>query len=375
MQGSVTRAGELVSVVIAVHTAQRPLSRAVRSCLSEALAGRVRIVVVCHNIPSASVSGDFADIPESTISFLELNDGSSSPAGPKNLGLAECRTPFVLVLDSDDFLEEGALEHWLEVLERTGADGVIAPLKLQSGAVIRTPRARLFRRHTLDSVKDQLAYATAPRGVWSTRLLESRGFRYTPGLRTAEDLDPGLRLWFSGARFEFPVGGPHYVLGEDAGDRVTSAVLPLAEEFRAVLALDDSWIASLTPKQRESMAIKLVRIHLFGALTRRGPQWAWPDDDRSAVVAFVDRARAISPSFDVPLTTAEVRLLTSVSDPRADDEIFQKALRDFSTAGYLEKLLSPSLVPNIRADSVLRHQLRLKAHSLLDRLPGIRVKH
>lgn len=362
-------------MVIAVHTAQRPLSRAVDSCRSPALSGRVNIVVVCHNVDIAAIRANVEPDSAADITYLQLDDGLSSPAGPKNLGLAHCSTPYVLVLDSDDYLEAGALEHWLDLLAHTGADGVIAPLKMQSGAIVRTPRSRPLRHHALDAVKDQLAYATAPRGVWSAQLLESIGFRYTPGLRTAEDLDPGLRLWFSGARLEFPSGGPHYVLGEDANDRVTADVLPVAQEFEAVGRLEDAWLARLRPAERQAIATKLVRIHLLGALIRRGSNWPWSGEDRAAVDSFLARMRALEPGYGAPLTGAEKVLLRTLGDGKAGATAYQQALRAFENAGSSQKLLAPALAANFRRDSVLRHLLRLKAHAVLARASRFKAKN
>lgn len=363
----------LVTVVIAVHTAQRPISRAIDSCLSPQLSGQVKVVVVCHNIDIAAIKANVEPGIDADISYIQLDDGLASPAGPKNLGLAHCHTPYVLVLDSDDYLEPGALGQWLDLLAASKADGVIAPLKRQSRGVIRTPRSRLLVSHAVDPVKDQLAYATAPRGLWSMELLTSIGFHYTPGLRTAEDLDPGLRLWFSGAKLEFPWQGPHYVLGEDAVDRVTADVLPLLEEFRAVFGLDQAWLASLSAEQRRSIAAKLVRIHLLGALLRRGPEGEWPESDRKAVQQFAARATEISPTFSDSLTAAESMLVAQVSDPRADSSAFRKSVGEYAAAGYGAKLFNRSLLANFRQDSVVRHQLRMKVHAVLDRMTSLRA--
>ncbi|MCU6480083.1 glycosyltransferase family 2 protein [Arthrobacter sp. A2-55] len=337
------------------------------SCWSPATEGLVHVVVVCHNVGVEDIRSNVLGVPDGSITFLQLDDGLASPSGPKNLGLAQCKTPYVLVLDSDDYLEAGALEHWLDVIKGTAADGVIAPLKLQTGDVVRTPRARVFRRHSLDAVKDQLAYATAPRGLWSTELLRSMEFSYTQGLRTAEDLAPGLALWFSGARLEFPADGPHYVLGEDASDRVTAEFLPLMEEFQAVAGLQQAWLEALSADQRQSIATKLVRIHLAGALVRRGPGWGWPESDRLAVREFMDKVVAISPAFAGPLTMAEQSLIAAVSAPGADAGSFQNAVEEFAAASYWHKLLAPGILDNAKRDSALRHQLRLKFHALVAR--------
>lgn len=354
-------------MVIAVHSALRPIARAVKSCLSPDDPELVRVVVVCHNIAVEEISAVLTDVPGDVVSYLHLNDGSRSPAGPKNMGLGACTTPFVMVLDSDDYLEPGAIDQWHEALLRSRAGGVIAPLKLQRGTVVRTPRARVGRRRTVDAVKDQLAYATAPRGLWSTELLRSIGFAYTEGLRTAEDLAPGLKLWFSGAQFEYAVGGPHYVLGEDAADRVTSDVLPLDDEFQAVFRLSEDWWATLTPAARQSVAVKLVRIHLLGALARRGPEWDWDDADRAAVRRFLGTARTMSTTVSQPLTVAELDVIDAVKMANAGAERYRVAIRAYARATYWAKLLGPGLLPNLHRQSTLRHQLRLKLYPLFDR--------
>ena len=60
--------------------------------------------------------------------------------------------------------------------------------------------------------------------------------QFTAGLRSGEDMEFGLRMWFGGGRIE--MGRPDaavYVVGEDAVERVTAPMLPLREEFRALL--------------------------------------------------------------------------------------------------------------------------------------------
>jgi len=353
-----------ITAVIAVHSTARPIARAVKSCLNVRDRDLVTVVVVCHNIAIEEIRTQLDDVDDDRICYLQLNDGLRSPAAPKNLGLRETTTPYVILVDSDDYLQDGALEQWHDNLRKKGAGGVIAPLQLQSGAVVRTPRARVGRRHALDAVKDQLAYATAPRGLWSTSLLRSIGFEYTEGLRTAEDLAPGLGLWFSGARFEYPEG-PHYVLGEDAADRVTAEILPLDEEFQAVFRLGEQWWETLTPAARQSVATKLVRIHLLGALVRRGQDWPWDDADRTAVRRFIATARAMSATFGRPLSVAERTLIESVEGAGADSETYRAAIGQFNAAPYRDKLFGPGVASNLHRESTFRHQLRQKAHGIL----------
>ncbi|WP_406832500.1 glycosyltransferase family A protein [Pedococcus sp. KACC 23699] len=351
--------GPDVDVVIAVHSALRPLDRAISSCHTGS--GRVRVTVVCHNIASDEIQAGVQPRKDLPVRYVELHDGLNSPAGPKNAGLQLADAPYVLVLDSDDFLEPGAIQHWLELATARNADGVIVPLRHQSGAVIRTPRARASRIHDLDPVQDRLAYATAPRGLWRTGLLRSIGFKYTEGLQSGEDLAPGLHLWFSGATFEFPARGPRYVQGNDAVDRVTDTFLPLSREFDAIYRLDPRWLDSLTAAARRAVAVKLARTNLIGAMARRSASWDWSAEDLSAVEDLIRRLDEIHPGFRRPFARADRRLLNAAARAQTAPEAFLDALRQQRGANLLDRLLTPGLTANLDSESTLRQALRMAA--------------
>lgn len=350
-----------IDVVIAVHSTQRPIVRAVASCYDGLAKQALRVTIVCHNMPSDEIRATVTAAGYDSVRFVELNDGINSPAGPKNHGMALADARYVGLLDSDDFYEPGALAHWHTVLTENDADAVVAPVKHLSGELIRTPRARIGRTHNLHGVKDRLAYATAPRGLWRTDFLRSIGYQYTEGLRTGEDLAPGLKLYFSGARTEFPLAGPKYVLGDDAEDRVTAESLPLKQDFEAISRLDQAWLEQLSDSARQSIAIKLARVNLLGAVLRRGSSWPWQEEDLCALEDLARQLARLHPNYERPLSISESQLLAATSQAASNPGAFRSAIESYRAATPAERLLTRDIWSTVHPESTARHLARLLA--------------
>lgn len=300
-----------VDVVVAVHTPERRVERAVLSVLlTEA---DVRVTVVCHGTPTDGVAerlGPLAD--DARVRLLEHVDGVPSPAGPFNAGLDAATAPWVSVMGSDDALEVGAIDAWLALAARTGAEAVLPRLRHAAGAVVPTPPARPWRTRDLDVVRDRLAYRTAPLGLLSRAALDRLGLRMTPGLPSGEDLAPSTLLWAAARGVAFDRRGPAYVVGADAAERVTLTVRPVAADLAPV---DDLLarpaLRGADARVRLAVAAKLVRIHVLAAVHNR--RTAGLDDaDRAALAAGADAVVALAPGVLGVLSRAERDLLDAI---------------------------------------------------------------
>ncbi|MGM0929425.1 MAG: glycosyltransferase [Actinomycetota bacterium] len=342
-------------IVIAVHTADRPVRRAVESVLAAA-PGRVGATVVCHNMDPGPVREQLAGLPE-TVRLLELADGIPSPAGPFNFGLDQARAGFVGIMGSDDTLEPGSVCAWLDTARATGAAAVIAPVRYRGGPRILTPRARVFRGQLVDPLRDRLAYRTAPLGLIRREAVNRLGLRLSQGLRTGEDLEFGLRLWFSGEKIAYPAHAPAYLVGQDADERVTSAVLPLSNQFQDVTSLvSGAWFPALPAAQREAIAVKLLRGHVISAALRRGAQFAWGAEDRQAISAVVRSLTAAAPGAPHLLSAPDERLLLVLRDAVSGEEISAEVRRR-AAAGALQRTFTRRWLANVRREAPLRTNL------------------
>lgn len=304
-----------VDVVVAVHDPRRPVDRAVRSALDQE-GCVVRVTVVCHNTDPAGVGRRLSSVPglgrSDRVRLLHLADGIPSPAGPFNLGIDRADAPFVSIMGSDDRLEPGAIRSWLAVARRCSAEAVVPRLVHAAGDVVPTPPVRPGRCCALDPVRDRLSYRSAPLGLVSTDTVGRLGLRMREGLRVGEDVAFATSLWF-GARVAFDRRGPAYVIGDDAVDRVTYAPRSIADELAFVGDLVGSpWFAGLSLDARRAVAVKLARIHLFGAVFHRQDPAFWTDEERSHLRLSAEVLDDAAPGFDRVLSFADRRLLDMV---------------------------------------------------------------
>jgi hypothetical protein len=309
-------AGPEVDVVIPVHDASRPIGRAVASVLDRTSA-HARVTVVCHDIAVERIAEALGPrSPSDRLRLLGHEDGIRSPAGPLNAGLAAVEAPFFSVMGSDDELAPGALDAWLDVQTRTDADVVIPTMSVVEGSPVATPPTRVGRRARLDGVRDRLAYRSAPLGL--IRTSRFGGLRFTEGLATGEDIAYSTRLWFTDAALALARREPGYLVHADAGERVTTTRRPVHEELAAVADLiRDVEVGALDPTVRQAIAVKLVRVNVFGAVTNRSDPSGWTMEDRASLRRIADALIAWSPLVVEVLSRADSALLDAI---RAEDE-------------------------------------------------------
>lgn len=327
----------LVDLTIAVHTTERPIQRAVSSVIDHTDAP-IRVTVVAHEVdPSAIVDvlGDLAG--HERVRLLPYSDGLRSPAGPFNAGLDAAEGDFVAVMGSDDALEPHAIDSWLAMVDRQGADVVIARLRHARGTAVPTPPTRPWRSTRLDGVRDRLSYRSAPLGLISR--VRFPDLRFTVGVPTGEDIAFTTRLWFSGASIAYDRRGPAYLIHDDAGDRSTLASRPIAAEF---LWLDElirsGLLDDLSRSAREAVVVKFIRIHLFGAILYRPHAATWTAAERSSLAEVTRSLLAQGDGVHHVLSRLDRDLLDLAVDPNSPTErliLAAQARRAFTSPGAL----------------------------------------
>lgn len=303
-----------VDVVIAVHDPTRPIERAVGSVLGGTTAP-VRVTVVVHNTEPAPVLerlSPFADDPR--LRTQELRDGIPSPAGPFNAGLDAATAEFRAVMGSDDELEPGAIDSWLARAERAGARVVIARVRHAGGRAIPTPPTRPGRTAGLDPVRDRLSYRSAPLGLFSRDPFGD--LRFPVGLPVGEDIPFVTRLWLSGQPIAYDRRGPAYLVHADAQSRTTTLIRPLEIEFQWLDALfAEEAFTGATADRQAAVVVKLLRVHVFGAVLNRPDPAMWTAVERRALAGVADRLVAVGHGIERVLARRDRALLDAIKDP------------------------------------------------------------
>lgn len=199
-----------VSVVIACHDAERFIGRAIRSALAQAEAAEVIVV------DDASTDGSVA-------AALEADDGSGrltvleqpsnrGPSAARNRGIAAARSPWLAILDADDFF----LPHRLAGLLRHSRDAdVVAddPWRVREDAVDGPREAMLgfqapCRITFAEFVAGNESHPGRPWREWGyvkpmmrRRFIEEHDLRHQEHMRLGEDYELYARALALGARF------------------------------------------------------------------------------------------------------------------------------------------------------------------------------
>jgi hypothetical protein len=370
-----------IEVVIPVHDVERPFQRAVSSALAQRaelsrLGVELRVTVVLHNLGSAAAEvsagsgagsaagAGFAGSGFDGVTWLSCDDGVRSPAGPRNRALDASTATFLSFLDSDDHLEPGSLAAWWKAAQPNSASVVIAPLRTPEGTILPAPRIRPSKPAVLDPLKDGLAYRSVPYGLLRRSALTDVGFRYAEGLRTGEDIEATLKLWFRSGPICYPYGAPAYHQTDDSGaGRVTSSLSSLADEFRWLeRLLASGWLQQARPAERRAVALKVLRVHGIGALLRRAGASGLPDDalwneaERAYWADISSRLYAFAGGHLPELSRRDAEL-TRAAAAAADVQSLRTAVERHRTAGRLGDLVPASPAAILSRDSVLRHYL------------------
>jgi len=187
------------------------------------------------------------------------------------------------------------------------------------------------------------------------------GIELAEGMPVGDDVPYVTRLWFE-TRVACQRGGPGYVIGEDAEDRVTLEPRPIRQELAFVHhLLDQPWFTAYPAEVREAVAVKLTRIHLFGSVHYRPDPGFWTPTERQDLTDVAEGLEAAAPGHTAVLSRADRSLLDVILDPLVPAEqlaALSVARRRHGTPGTvltrdLRHLLRREAPPRFMAASLL----------------------
>ena len=349
----------VVDVVVAVHDLGRPVARTVASALTTDWdrSGAVRVTVACHELEADDVA---ALLPQEAAPFtrlLEVRDGLGSPSGPYNAGMDAASAEFVTIIGSDDYYEPGALQAWCAAADEQ-VDVVLAPMRMQTGEVINTPRVRPRRTEQLDPVADRMAYRTAPLGLLRLSTLDRMGLRLEEGMAVGGDIAFTVELWHAASRVDLAASAPRYVVGVDASTRVTTTVRPVTVSLAPYAALlSRDWFRVLPAGYRRAVAIKIMRIHVLDTVSRRSSVDSWGEGEVAYVRHVVTELLRCGPAVLRPFSRADRSVLDTILRPTSTARDIVAATAARAVAGRWAHLLPPAPWNALDRESTLRYYL------------------
>ena len=199
-----------VAVVIACHDAERWIGRAVGSALGQAEVAEV--IVVDDASADHSVAAAWAADDGSGRLTVLRQPSNRGPSAARNRGMDAARSPWLAILDADDFFLPGRLEGMLR--HARDADFVADdPWRVNENA-IDGPREAVLGLHVplpitfAEFVDGNVSRPHRPWREWGfvqplmrRRFLEDHALRHDEQMRLGEDYDLYARALALGARF------------------------------------------------------------------------------------------------------------------------------------------------------------------------------
>ncbi|WP_324767654.1 glycosyltransferase family 2 protein [Pokkaliibacter plantistimulans] len=111
----------LITVIIPVYNAASHLIRTLASVFSQS----IPLNVICINDGSTDSSAAvLAELSERYLNLTVIDKDNEGPAAARNLGLTMVSTPFLIFMDADDYISDGAYATLLDVIVSEKADVV-----------------------------------------------------------------------------------------------------------------------------------------------------------------------------------------------------------------------------------------------------------
>lgn len=347
-------------IVVPVHNRERPVARAVASVLEDPGAG---VIVVAHNIDPRELT-----LPkDSRVKVVKLDGHVGYPGAAFDCGIAAATAEWVGIMGSDDWFEPGALQALREHGEADNADGVLAPLSYQGGSKGFSPRT--LRHRNLQAARDRLFYRTAPLGLYRREVLQHPEYAFGHTYPVGSDMQVSVRLWTSGRRFSYYPDSPAYVVGSDAKERTTLTRRPLSEHGKAWLEIwDQRWVEQLDTETRHALAVKILRVHVLGAVQQRSEASDWLDGDFEWLGALTRRILMEDPGAALPFRQASARTLRLLTQGDLESVLASSASENH--AAFADKMLTSNAAAVLEPDAPLRWNTVALGNWLRGKLTG-----
>lgn len=338
-------------IVVPVHSLDRPIRRSTESILKCRQAG---VLVVAHGVDPKSL-----DLPESErLTVVQVADEIGLPGVPFNRGLDQTSAPWVGVMGSDDWYEDGAIEAMLDHLTKDRADGIIAPLRY-AGKDENEITPTTWRRRNLRPGRDRMFFRTAPLGLFRGEIMRDSAYQFNEGSPAGTDVVNGAVLWSSGFSVSYYPEDPAYVVGDDAVTRVTRVARALsvhAAEWRNLWF--DPNIRQLSGRDRKALANKMMIQHVLPLVSAWSDAERWGEGDFEWLVGTARQLVEEVPSLPGTINRAKRPVLEALLT--GDFEATLKAEKASTTAPYIDWRLASNPLRELGVTSSRRRVLASK---------------
>ena len=118
-----------ITVICPAFNSESTIKKTISSLLDQEILDRginIEILIIDDHSTDNTISlvQEFI-IRNDSITLVSLKKNTGSPSTPRNIGIQLSRSPYIMFLDSDDYLDNEALSILYDILQKTGDDYVV----------------------------------------------------------------------------------------------------------------------------------------------------------------------------------------------------------------------------------------------------------
>lgn len=222
-----------LSFILPIYKVEAYLCQCVDSILSQAMPA-CEIILVDDGSPDGcgAICDAYArDNPD--VKVIHKPNGGLSDA--RNAGFAQATGTYVLFVDSDDYLEEGAVAQLLSWIDSTDCDvAFLRSRKVYPDGTWEPMGEGLIRDRILGKSREEVLrfLVTRPKfpasawgKIYRRAFLLEHGFQYPCDRRLSEDLMYSLDLFLTAEHFDY-LDFPYYCYRQNRAGSITNCVTP-----------------------------------------------------------------------------------------------------------------------------------------------------
>lgn len=199
---------DMISIIVPVYNVEEYLPKCLDSILNQTYTNIEIILIDDGSTDNSSFLCDAFAKRNSIIKVIHKVNGGLSDA--RNVGIESSSGEYILLVDSDDYIELDACERLMNTMKQTEVDFVVGAIREVSGGIIKYQRRSMIEENTaynagefiLKSIEANEWYAPSVLNLYKKEFISKNGlmFKYN---RLFEDMELLPRLYLSAERISY----------------------------------------------------------------------------------------------------------------------------------------------------------------------------
>ncbi|MGG3571967.1 glycosyltransferase family 2 protein [Bacillus gobiensis] len=253
-----------ISIAVPTYNSERYISRCLDSLIHQSMPD-TDYEIICvddySNDQTVKILKEYSRTYKQ-LSLILRSVNSGGPGEPRNEAIQAAKGKYIFFVDSDDYLEEEALERMYTYAEQHQSDIVLGKMKGVNG---RAVPAAIFQENLpeADLVQSSLVYAMGPTKLFRLSLLKEHNIFFPSGIQATEDQVFVMKAYLYSKRISVLADYTcYYAVQRDEGEHMTFAYVPPYDYYEAMQAVVDLIKDShLELNRKEALLAKFMNRH------------------------------------------------------------------------------------------------------------------